>query len=1147
MRTAPTWASGDVVCYRRDFPMPLKLVRAPDTDTLWDTCVGRFLDELGDNPGPSGFGSYLWTPQNRQVDLLCETAVERGLPGWLGPPITTLRDLGKLFDLRMKRVGLLTRRRLISRVAARVASDVGMTDPTHTDGVVRGHMLDALFGELLPEGISPERLRQALDGLGVPAGLQAGGDDFSRHRNAWIVGSYAGYLNELNRLERIDQRQAWARVADRIDIGELPEVLNGASRLHLYGLYMMRSRQRLLGALARQSDVQVSVYVLAEPEESEWSALTDDIEDVRLKEPIGGTERGLQEPLVERIPWIQPTPDTQREIEWVAREVKKLVVEKHVEPHRIAVIARSGHEDSGRMHRALAAAGVTATTIVRSKLTEIAALKALLLLFRGAPRGWSYRALRSVLDHPYFDIDIDLRSIDFIAMNRRVDGLDTWEGQLQRLIGRLQAAKQDDADRATRRYGYRLRDAGVWLDRVELDLAAFGAIRATLEQYAAPRPEKEWIELTLAALRGTEGLAFGLRARLCKPVGGRWDVVRLDQRGLVQIEKLLREWLDLDHPPRPLAPLEWLTLLQRLLEANELSISTPAHKGVQVLEAHDAALTPFDHVFVVHANDGVFPRPVPSGGVLSNDERARLRAAPVNGIPLGHRDLELRRERTLWRAVTSSGQVRISYRTADPTGTPLLPSLMVPAHDPSTELPRTHEPQDDDRFTPVTAAQANRLAAQTLRDFVVGDHLEGELEGDLDGEAAPEIHPGTPDLIPFAVVAAVAETHRDTGAEPLEADHPAFRPNPWNGWLRDPRLHELLAKRFSDDYPWSASALETYSKCPFEYLVGRVLNLEEVKEVEEETTPLVFGSVAHDLLEHFYRRVKDDLPASFNARAEAALNEAANVVLAERHQSDEWLGSPLLWEQGWERIRGAVRRYLVWELELLHAKGEMPELLEYVFGYGDASVFVRGKDVTGHPAVLRILGRIDRVDRTGSGHNACYQVLDYKSGKMPASTHYVDGTALQAPLYMRVLEDEGRNVTLGYYRSLKKVKKPMQYGGKIKRSQSEYDDALRFALSIPRRIRAGLFEPTRSMKGGGWPLWAPGRDVTRSQAELAEGNRYEDVTPLSPEPAPAVSASKSASAPGVDVEPSAGAALLLPFGAPDPIESPADADGASDV
>ncbi|NKB86733.1 MAG: hypothetical protein GKS06_00735 [Acidobacteria bacterium] len=1074
--------------------MPLRLVRAPDARSLWETCADRFLDAVGDNPGPDGFAAHLWVAQESQADLLYERAQLRDLPGWLAPPVTTMRHLAPRFDVGGKRLGLLTRRRMISRIARAVAGEVGMRDPSRGDGVVRGHMLDALFGELLPEGVPPDRLATALDSLSRI-------DQFARRRNQWIVRTYAAYLAELERTGRVDARQAGARVTATIVEGGLQPALGGADTLLIYGLYQTRSRWGLLQALAEQSAVDVSVFALSrradDPGSTEWDELVESgwaVEDI-----AGKTDN---EPVVA----LQPAPDTARETEWIARQVKRLLVEEDVEPHRVAVVARSGREDTGRVHRALADAGIQATTIIRARLTEIAAIKAMLTLFRGASAGWTYRSLRPVLDNQLFDIDIDLRVIDFIAHTRRVSGLEHWEAEIERLIERLNDRYEDSGaprDRA-------VRGSGLFADSVGRDLERFRALRPTLEAFAADRTESDWISFTLELLRDQHPAAFYLRRRLCDPVGSetdarRWDTVRLDQRGVRQTEGLLREWLDLDHPREELDVGTWRTLLHRMLEANELSITTPLHKGVQVLEAHDAAVLPFEHVFVVHANDGVFPRRGLAGGVLSNEERSRLRE---RGIPLSSRDLELRRERALWFAATSTGAVTITYRTADPAGTPLLPSLLVPAHDVGDELPRTRTRYSitDHDFTPVTPAEADQFAAVTLNEA---------LRADEAGARAP-ISPGTPALIPHAILGAVAESHRDTGASPLVPGSPAERPNPWNGWLRDARVLDNIGKRFGADYRWSASSLETYSKLPFQFLLSKVLGYEEAKEADEEVTPQIFGWMAHDLLEKFYAQVKDDLPAMFTDRAELAFERASEEVLAAAQEDDRWLGAAVFWEQQWTRIRGQVRSYLEWELVHLADKGERPALVEFAFGFGDERILINGKDAAGLAAELRLCGRVDRVDHGPKGD----QVLDYKSGGYPGATSYQDGSALQAPLYMQVLENTGRTMSRGYYRSLKPSAKRTQYGGNIDRHKPIYDEVLRYALSIPGRVRGGLFEPVAGVRSKGWAPWYPARDIARSRAQLGEGNRFIDFVAVAPAAAP-VSAPAPAAEPTPAVAPSA--------------------------
>ena len=197
--------------------MPFRLVQARSSYALWRTCADRFLDELGDNRGPSGFASHLWITHRSLRDLLFERAYDRDMPGWLGPPISFFSELPQLFDIRLKAVGVLTRRRLVSRLAAEHGRKILDREPGNADGVVRGHMLDSLIGDLLPEGVPPDRLRELLAGLD--------GDDFAAKRNEWIVEVYAGYLKELVRLDLYDPRSIHALIAERIEAGDLKEAL----------------------------------------------------------------------------------------------------------------------------------------------------------------------------------------------------------------------------------------------------------------------------------------------------------------------------------------------------------------------------------------------------------------------------------------------------------------------------------------------------------------------------------------------------------------------------------------------------------------------------------------------------------------------------------------------------------------------------------------------------------------------------------------------------------------------------------------------------------------------------------------------------------------------------------------------------------
>ena len=992
--------------------MPLTLIRARTSERLWNALVRVVLD--GD--------AHVWLTHRNHRDRLFEAARERGVEGWLDPPLTFMSDLSDRFGVATRPAGLLTRRRLLGRLAAERGRGLGVGVGEGRHALARGHMLDPLLGELLAGGVEPRELRFALAAVAD--------DDFAARRNAWVESVYGAYRDALRERQLHDPRQLPALVAREVERGRLPGVVGGASTLHVWGLHALGTWGRLVRALARQEEVEVVLYLPFEDEpDPEWGALR-------------AGERVLDE-ADDRppAPDVQPAPDARRELRWVASQVKAFLTGGGARPWEVAVVARTGEDDVRRAWAALREAGVPATARIRTPLAEIAALKALLELLLGAAMDWPYRTLRNVLGSPYLDVRVDLRFIDLAAGRARLHGLDAWAAELEKEEARLARAAEARESEGLQAMAERATECR----------EAFDRFRKAVAPLSAARSEEAWIRATLDLMAG-QGL-FHFRQRLSKDVDGRWEVVRLDQRGVLQLEALLREWGDLDLDPHPLEPSAWHDLLRRLLEGHQLALTTPLQKGVQVLEAHDAALTPFRRVWVVHANDGVFPRPPSGGGVLTEGERTRL--AERGLLPVADRARGLRRERTLWRAVTAGDGVTLSYRTTDPAGTPLLPSLMVPDHDPGKELARDWEPP-----RAVDPEQHQRELADLL----------AEPDGGL--VASPD-----PEPLRRAVLAAHAEDARDSLER--QSDPTRVVPTPWAGWIRDPAALALLGERYGDDHVWSASQLESYARCPFLFFMERVLRLEDVAEAGEETDLLTFGGVAHRLLEGFWNAMKDAPPDAWDLRVETEYARVRDAVKAGLEREGTWTGLPVLWRETWEDVSDAVRAYLAKELPALAKKGERTELVEHAFGRGPEAgepVLLEGRDREGRPVRLRLAGRIDRVDRLGDGGRA---ILDYKTSRTPAGKSYLDGVTLQSALYMRALQAElGGRVTRAGYRSIKSPGQGTR--GDIEWGSTEFETSLALAFSIPPGYGPACSSPSRRPRHSG-------RATTPSGTSAAHG------------------------------------------------------------
>ncbi len=1012
--------------------MTMRIVSTGSTAALWDAFTGSFLDEIGGTTGPDGLAAHAWLTHRLQRDRLWTAAARRGLKGWLHPPHAFFSEFPKAFGIDRRRFGLLERTVLLDRLVTEAAAETGFAATGVTGSFDRpgiGRAVDAFLADLLPEGIDADQLEAALARL--PAA-----DAFAEARNRWLVLLYRRFLAALAEPNAYDPRAIHSLVADRIAAGGLPAAINGAGRLHIYGLTNVRARRKLLRSLAEQHQVEVVLYLLGDAVAPEFAGLTDVVETI-----ADGATRAM--------PVVQPAPDQEREIEFVALEIKKMVTVGGVPLDEIAVVARTGREDARFAHETLERAGIPTTARVRTPLAEVPALAAVLQLLRAAALGWRYRPLRHVLENSYFRLDIDLRPIDHLAGRRRVQSLAGWREQLAGLAARVERGDDDKELKAFR------------ADRLQRTVLAFGAFAERAATLDEGRPLAGWIAATRELL---DPGWFDFRTQVCRPDGGRYDLVRLDQQGLEAANVLLFQWEETAGDATSVTALQWYQRLRRLLAATEVTLSTPRRTGVQVVEAHEAALVPFRHTFLIHANEGEFPKPEAPGWLFNEDERRELAAL---GLPVAHRDATLRRERLLWESVTRGPAVTITYRTADPGGTPLLPSLLVPDHDVTTEIPRTQFVWDQP-FTPHLAARAEV------------ERVKEAIERDGPGV---RVATASPNAVRLAILRATAESHR-LGHAAL--DRKAGDLGPWTGHLRDPAVLAVLAEKFGPERTWSASQLETWGQNPFVFLVQRVLYLEEKLEVEDDANVMVQGSVAHSILEAFFKTAGDAMLQSGVLVSDALDRVAAQVFDEYERDPGNWLGLPSLWRIRRQALRDLVHGYVEWELAKGLKGGWTPRDFEFAFGGDEPPVSISGATIRGDVAAMRIRGKIDRIDHLIDKKGLKHRVIDYKSGGTPSPSGYLDGGVLQGPLYLAVLAALGHPVATAEYRSLKTPGS----SAKVEWGSDKCSQALRLALSIPGLVREGRFEP-QAAKSTKWKnYWPGGLALYRCVVEL-DGSRFE--------------------------------------------------------
>jgi ATP-dependent helicase/nuclease subunit B len=207
----------------------------------------------------------------------------------------------------------------------------------------------------------------------------------------------------------------------------------------------------------------------------------------------------------------------------------------------------------------------------------------------------------------------------------------------------------------------------------------------------------------------------------------------------------------------------------------------------------------------------------------------------------------------------------------------------------------------------------------------------------------------------------------------------------------------------------SPTRLERWASCPHQHLVEDLLRAAPVENPEDVLmiTALDKGSLVHDALEHFLKRVLARPESERPGRGEPwsptdhALLQEIGAACCDRYEAMGLVGRPIFWARDRRRILGDLEATLLVDSAHRLAHGTAPLAAELAFGFVGESL----------PAVevllpdgrrLRVRGRIDRIDiaRDGTVH-----VIDYKTGRsrsydgLSADDPVAGGTKLQLPLY----------------------------------------------------------------------------------------------------------------------------------------------------
>ncbi|MFO7247010.1 MAG: PD-(D/E)XK nuclease family protein, partial [Bacillota bacterium] len=427
----------------------------------------------------------------------------------------------------------------------------------------------------------------------------------------------------------------------------------------------------------------------------------------------------------------------------------------------------------------------------------------------------------------------------------------------------------------------------------------------------------------------------------------------------------------------PLTLAEFRQVLESGLESLQLALIPPALDQVLVGSVERSRQPDVRAVFVLGANEGLFPAVPAEDPIFTDGDRAALAEAGVELAPDSR--LRLFHERYLAYIALTRARERlcVSYSLSDGSGREQRPSPIV--------------------------ARLRRL----FPDLV-------EEAGDDGGPERYE-HPGR---LAGALLAVLRAARR--GPEPDPAWWGAWR------WLASHQEHgpvlRRLARSLAEPLPvaplpgdlveglyggmplrTSVSRLEQFAACPFQHFARHGLGLEEPPPADVD--PARMGSLMHAVLSRITAQVLA------GDRSLADLTQAERRELVERAVDE--IAPRLARELVLETARQAyliqrVKDILAWAVEVL---AEQQRRGRFAVRGAEVSFGLRGAEGALPPLELDlgdgrralVRGRIDRLDVAEVDGETWVRVVDYKSSYRSLSLDEIyHGLSLQLPAYLAV-------------------------------------------------------------------------------------------------------------------------------------------------
>ena len=659
-----------------------------------------------------------------------------------------------------------------------------------------------------------------------------------------------------------------------------------------------------------------------------------------------------------------------------------------IAPQEIVIGLRTMGDEGLRLSAYLKSAGLPVWCDAALPFTSSPIVRALMQLMQLELEDWPFERLLAVLDSNFFQPAWPEwqqgKGVRAAAAALRHLRLNSDRELLLRVIARH--ASETDSPSEGRRDSL--------AESAQLAAPLLHRLSRSLERLRQPQTLVAWANI-LSSLGEDLGWAK-------QTTGQHPELAARDAEDLELLQRIVRTAAEADQKLAGAGqPQKWtlaeFTAELRDLFSHESFRAEPEPSGcIRILGIDQIRNLDVPHLFLMGLTENSFPSGRSDDCLFSESERCDLIS---RGVALSHRSGHHADEMFLFYSVVTRARhsLTLSYPAVNSKGQPVFPSPYVTAVTSlftREGLVITHE----GKLSPVPATD-RALTATDLRLAAMIEARQGH----------PELFRAVLELEPLR------RTAWNTLAA-CQVTHQRFHERgftPYEGLLTLPQNLDGLRQRFGAQHQFSATELEGYARCPFQFWLSTVLRIGTVESPEEETDHAGRGILLHEVLASLLKEGElsetEGLRTRFGELVQAQLNRQVPetelqraLVRIERIVLDQW-GDAFVNQQEKYHLEYAsvLRRTHSLDPEIPFGKlgGSAMVSEDYhppiQFGRGETAVNLRG--------------RIDRVDVGKFEGHPAYVVIDYKTGKSPVVKHaeLITGRSIQLVIYLLAIKRLG--------------------------------------------------------------------------------------------------------------------------------------------